>query len=81
MGKLYYCSDCRRVSNGQGKCSYCQGEDIKDLALGAPVNVIGSKLKGNVMKINENSVRVVIRDESNNKFVKDYEADKIRKII
>jgi hypothetical protein len=81
MNRLYYCSDCRRVSNDEGKCNYCQGEDVKDLVLGTPVNVIGSKLKGNVMKINGDSVRLVIRDESNNKFVRDYEADKIRKIL
>lgn len=81
MNKLYYCSSCRRVLNEQGKCNYCEGMDVRELAIGAPVNIIGSKLKGNVLKVSGNSVKLVIKDESNNKFLREYEADKIRKIM
>jgi hypothetical protein len=81
MNKLYYCSQCKRVINDEWKCSYCSGEEVKELAIGAPVNVIGSKLKGNVLKISGDNVSLVIRDESNNKFVREYSADKIRKIL
>lgn len=80
MDKLYYCVDCKRVIKEE-TCGYCKSEDVKELVVGAPVNVIGSKLKGNVLKIKDDNVRLLIRDESNNRFIREYEADKVRKVL
>ncbi|KAJ50573.1 hypothetical protein BD780_002737 [Clostridium tetanomorphum] len=81
MGKLYYCSECKRVLKDNEKCEYCNAESIKELNYGTPVNVIGSKLKGKVLKIKDNMVRLIIRDENNSKFIKEYELEKLRKIL
>lgn len=81
MGKLYYCNECKRVLKSNEKCEYCNGEDVKELSYGAPVNIIGSKLKGKVLKIKDNMVRLVVRDEYNSKFIKEYECEKLRKVL
>lgn len=81
MGKLYYCTECKRVLTSNEKCQYCNGESLKELDYGTPVNIIGSKLKGKVLKIQENAVRLIVRDDSNNKFIKEYEAEKLRKVL
>lgn len=81
MNRLYYCKDCRRVTKGESNCEYCSSNFVNELAIGTPVNVIGSKLKGNVLKIKDGEARLLIRDDSNNKFVKEYKAEEIRKIL
>ncbi len=81
MDKLYYCGECRRVVKSSESCSYCGGSFINELSVGAPVNVIGTKLKGKVLKIKENQVRLLMRDEGNSKFIREYEGDKLRKVI
>lgn len=80
MGKLYYCSDCKRVFKDE-HCQYCDESDVFELTEGAPVNIIGTKLKGKVLKIKDSSARLLIRDESNNKYIKEYEAEKLKKIL
>lgn len=81
MRKLYYCEECKRVLDDDKKCSFCNSQSVKELNIGAPVNVVGSKLKGKILKICESNVRLLIRDESNNKFIKEYEHNKLRKVI
>ncbi|MCM0650544.1 hypothetical protein NBE98_19445 [Clostridium swellfunianum] len=81
MDKLYYCGKCKRVLTSGENCSYCSSSLINELIVGAPVNVIGTKLKGKVLKIKENTARLLIRDESNSKFIREYEGDKLRKVI
>lgn len=81
MDKLFYCTNCLRVVKENDTCSYCKGKDLKELDVNAPVNVIDSKLKGKVLKIKDGSVRLLIRDGSNNKFIKEYKNEEIRKIL
>lgn len=81
MDKLYYCIDCKRISPESGECSYCKSVNIKELVKNAPVNVIGSKTKGRVLKIKDGMVQVLVKDEGNNSSIKEYEASKIRKIL
>lgn len=81
MNKLYYCNECKRVIEGSESCSYCSSQLIEELSLGAPVNIIGTKLKGKVLKIKDNTARILIRDEGNNKFVREYDGEKLRKIL
>jgi hypothetical protein len=81
MSKLYYCNECKRVISSSDSCSYCGSIYINELAVGAPVNVIGTKLKGRVLKINGNTARLLIRDEGNNKFIREYEEKNLRKVL
>jgi preprotein translocase subunit YajC len=81
MSKLFYCTSCKRVINNEQCCEYCKCEEINELAVGAPVNVIGNKLKGKVLKIKDGIVRIIIRDASKNKLVKEYEASKLTKVL
>lgn len=81
MNKLYYCNECKRVVNSYENCNYCNGNLVYELANGAPVNVIGTKLKGKVLKINANMVKLLIKDEGNNRLIKEYEAEKLRKVL
>jgi hypothetical protein len=81
MSKLFYCTSCKRVVNNEQCCEYCKCEETNELVVGAPVNIIGNKLKGKVLKITGEIVRIIIRDASNNKLVKEYEASKLTKII
>jgi hypothetical protein len=81
MSKLYYCIECKRVVTSSEFCSYCSSSLINELSVGAPVNIIGTKLKGRVLKIKDNTARLLIRDEGNNKLIREYEGDKLRKVI
>jgi hypothetical protein len=81
MNKLYYCAECKRVLTNSENCSYCSSNLVYELAVGAPVNVIGTKLKGKVLKVKDNTARLLIRDESNSKLIREYEGDKLRKVI
>ena len=81
MSKLFYCKSCKRVISNEQCCEYCKSEEIKELVEGAPINVIGGKLKGKVLKITDQMVRVILLDASNNKLVKEYEASKLKKVI
>lgn len=81
MSKLYYCLDCKRVSGNADECEYCKSSSIKELQKDSPVNVIGSKLKGRVLKMDEEKVRLLVVDESKNKFIKEYEPQKLRKVL
>ncbi|MDP4091371.1 MAG: hypothetical protein Q8930_19165 [Bacillota bacterium] len=81
MSTLCYCLQCRRVFNEENGCPYCKGTSVKELSKDSPVNVLGSKLKGKVLKIEEGKARLLIRDENNQKYIKEFEADKLRKIL
>jgi len=81
MSKLFYCLACKRVINNKENCEYCKSEETNELVLGAPVNVIGNKLKGKVFKISEGMVSIIVRDAANKKLVKEYEASKLKKVL
>lgn len=81
MERLYYCSECKRVITSEGKCDYCNSKDVKELMLKTPVNVIGTKTKGKVLKIKNGKINLIIKDEANNKLVKEYEANQLKKVL
>lgn len=81
MDRLYYCAKCMRILESDKECSYCKGEDIESLSVGAPVSVIENKLKGKVLKIKGNEARLLVKTESGEKLIKDYSADKLRKVL
>lgn len=77
----YYCLQCRRVFFDSDKCSFCNCAAIKQLKINSPVNVIGSKIKGKVVKINKDELTLIIYNESNEKYLKNYKIQEVRKII
>lgn len=81
MKKLYYCTDCKRIFAEGVECEYCKSNNVKELVKNSPVNVIGSKIKGKVLKVEDGKARLLISDENNNKFIKSYDAVQIRKVI
>lgn len=81
MDKLYYCTDCKRVFGEASQCEYCSCSSIKELNVGVPVNVIGTKLKGKVLKIKAGKVKLLIKDENKDMYIKEFEAEKLRKVI
>jgi hypothetical protein len=62
-------------------CGFCGSEYVNELVIGAPVNVIGTKLKGRILKIKDNTARLLIRDEGNNKLIREYAGEKLRKVL
>ena len=80
MRKLVYCLNCRKISYLQETCPNCNSNTFKALSKNAPVNIIGSKIKGRIYKINEESVDVLIVDQQNQKTIKSFDHTKLRKI-
>lgn len=78
---LNYCTKCKRVICGEDKCNFCGSESLKELKEKAPVNIIGTKLKGRVLKIKEDKISVLVNTENNEKILKEYTFDKIKKIV
>ena len=81
MDKLYYCLDCKRIFAASNGCNYCQSRSIKPLVKSAPVNVIGTKTKGNVLKTKGDLVQLLLVDEKNNRYIKEFQADHIKKVL
>lgn len=81
MHRLNYCLDCQRVFISDKECEYCNSNNIKELKRGKSVNIIGSKNKARYLKYKEGKVNVIVYNEDNQKIIKEYEIDKIRKIL
>lgn len=81
MNNLNYCVECRRISYFNEICSYCQSNDIKDINRKAPVNVIGTKIKGRVMNAKDGMVDILCTGEGNIKSIRQFEAENLRKIL
>lgn len=81
MNNLYYCLDCRRIEKDSAKCKFCESEKIKPLKLGAPVNIIGTKLKGRIFKIKVDKVNVIVKSEADEKLIKEYKPEELQKVL
>lgn len=82
MKNLSYCSDCRRISDFNGVCSYCQSTRIKKLTRRAPVSVIGALIKGDVININGKVVEIVcIEPGKSKRSLKKFDAEKLVKVL
>lgn len=81
MNNLNYCVDCRRISYFDGTCSFCQSDDIKFIDKKAPVNVIGTKIKGRVMNERDGMVDILCVGVDNEKSIRQYEMESLRKIL
>lgn len=78
---LFYCLDCRRIFDFDDKCIYCNSENLKELKKNSPVNVIGSKVKGRILRAEGDIVSLIIITENNEKVIKKYEISKLRKVL
>lgn len=77
----YYCLQCKRIFLETDKCKYCNCAVIKPVKINSPVNIIGSKLKGKVVKIKNVNLTVMICNEANERSLKDFKINELRKII
>lgn len=79
--KLAYCENCNRVFSTEEVCPYCGGCG-QTLKKDAPVNVIGTKTKGRVLRSTANdNVAIIIKAEDNSKVLKEYSPQSLRKIL
>lgn len=81
MANLFYCNKCKRIMESETQCNYCGGMKINKLLQGTSVNVIGTKEKGKVFKINDEVVKLIVVDLAKNKLIKEYKAEQLKKII
>lgn len=81
MSKLFYCEKCKRVIENFNQCDYCKTSDIKELKVGTSVNILGTKQKGKVFKIDNDKVKLIVIDEAKNRLIKEYEAVQLKKVL
>ena len=81
MSKLFYCTSCKRVIENFNQCNYCKTSDIKELILGTSVNILGTKQKGKVFKIDDEKVKLIVIDQAKNRLIKEYKANELRKVL
>jgi len=81
MTNLFYCTKCKRVIESETQCDYCGHREINRLLQGTSVNIIGTKEKGKIFKISDETVKVIIIDAAKNKVIKEYKAQQLKKII
>ncbi|MGH4138209.1 hypothetical protein [Clostridium sp.] len=81
MANLFYCAKCKRVIASETQCTYCGNNEINRLLKGAAVNVIGTKQKGQVFRISDEIVKIIITDLAKNKVIREYKAEQLKKII
>lgn len=80
MNKIYFCNHCRKIFIGDKDCA-CEGENcIHEVKKGTPVNIIGTKTKGKVIRIKEGAVELLIKNRGN-KILRVCKVDEIRKIV
>lgn len=78
---MNFCMDCRRVGDYEETCTYCQSDDIKKLKVKTPVNVIGTKIKGRVFNVKEDIINILCVGDGKSKQIREYEANRLRKIL
>ena len=81
MANLFYCNKCKRVMANETQCDYCGSMEINRLLQGTSVNVIGTKEKGRVFKIEDEVVKLIVVDLAKHKVIKEYQAEQLKKII
>jgi hypothetical protein len=81
MENYQYCQDCKRIFSASTACPFCQSVNVDELNVKAPVNVLGTKVKGRVFKLSNEGIQVLIVDEQRNKSIKEFAASKLRKVL
>lgn len=79
---LSYCTSCYKVFNALTKtCPECNYSSLMPIKKNSPVNVIGTKIKGRIFKILEQTALLIVITESNEKIIKEYPINTLKKII
>lgn len=81
MESYQYCQDCKRIFSATSTCPFCLSTNVNELNVKAPVNVLGTKVKGRVFKLSKEGIQVLIADEQQNKAIKEFSASKLRKVL
>lgn len=81
MDKLSYCLECKRIFNSGTECGYCKSGSVKELGRNSPVNIIGTKLKGRVLKSKDGVAQLLFEGAKRVKSIKEFEVCKLKKIL
>lgn len=81
MQVLNYCLKCQRLFSNENKCDFCGSESLKPVQKRMPVNVLGTKIKGNVLYCKDDVVSIIISGESNEKMVRKYKVHELKKVL
>ena len=81
MSPLFYCVDCQRIFKAKENCQFCNSANVKELKRGTSVNVMGTKSKGQVLKIKDDLVSLILVTEAKDKVVKEFMAATLKKIL
>ena len=63
------------------KCKYCNSKNVRELKRGKAVNIIGDKNKARFLRYKDGKVSVILYTEDKQKIIKDFEIEKIKKIL
>lgn len=78
---LNYCANCSRVFDAKEDfCPHCENIHFSELKKNAPVNVIGTKVKGRIFKILGEIALLIVITENKEKLLKEYPIKELRKI-
>ncbi|MGL4742169.1 MAG: hypothetical protein ACRC41_15440 [Sarcina sp.] len=78
---LNSCSSCARVFKlSEAQCPYCGNSKFILVKKDSPVNVLGTKLKGRIFKKFDENVLLIINTESNEKVLKEFKINQLKKI-
>lgn len=81
MARYYYCFDCRKIGKSKNECGECKGRSLKELKEGAPINIIGTKQKGRIFKMKEESISILLKNEFNEESIREVSYTEVQKII
>jgi len=81
MNKIAYCIDCKRIFNFSEQCPHCNSSNLKELVKKAPVNVLGTKLKGRFLKAEGEMLNILFYGEGREKTIRKYEASQLQKVL
>ncbi len=81
MSTVNYCVQCQRIFLNENSCEFCGSDNIRELKKNAPINVIGTKLKGRVLKIKDGNATLIMNTESNERMLKEYDLKELKKIL
>lgn len=81
MDNYEYCEVCKRIFIRNSLCPFCKSTQVSELYLKAPVNILGTKIKGKVFKLSSDGIKVLVVDEQRNKYIRDYDSSKLKKVL
>lgn len=80
---INYCLSCLRVFKleDHDSCPHCHSTFLRELKKDTPVNVMGTKIKGRVFKLLDDTALLIVITEHKEKLIKEYPINKLKKIL